>query len=161
MSVKQIKDGVVVSATYKMVIDGEVIEEADANDPLQYLHGYENIVPGLEDALTGKTVGDKLSVTLQPEDAYGDYDEEDTELVEREDMPDDIAPGMEVVLEDEDGNMFDALIKEIKRDHVVLDFNPPYAGKVVSYDVEVVGLREADEDELETGFPAGYEYELD
>lgn len=149
----EIKNGVVVGIAYVLTVDGVEMDEASANEPLEYLHGAENIVPGLEKALTGKKIGDKFSVTLQPADAYGDYDEENVDTIDRDDFPDadSIEPGMELLLEDEDGYMMEALVKEVLDDAIVLDFNDPLAGKVVTYDVEVVTLRPADEEELAHG----------
>lgn len=153
----QIKDNLVVSIAYRLFVEGEELEEATADEPLEYLHGSENIVPGLEAALTGKKIGDKFTITLQPADAYGDYDEEDTEVVAREDIPDPVEPGMELLLEDEYGNFFEAIVKEVNGGEVVLDFNPPLAGREVTYEVEVIDIREADEEEIEQGFPYGYD----
>ncbi|MFW5691781.1 MAG: FKBP-type peptidyl-prolyl cis-trans isomerase [Chloroflexota bacterium] len=164
MTVETIRDGVVVSLAYTMIVDGDVVEETTADDPLDYLHGAENIVPGLEEALTGRKVGDKFSVTLAPEDAYGEYDEEDLEEVDREDLPDEIEVGMELLLEDEYGNFFEATVKQIKKDSVVLDFNPDFAGKTVTYKVEILDMREADEEEKAHGHPHSYEeddYDMD
>ena len=154
-TVSEIKDGVVVGIAYVLTVEGVEMDEASTNEPLEYLHGAENIVPGLENALTGKKVGDKFSVTLQPADAYGDYDEENTDTIDRDDFPDSdtIEPGMELLLEDEDGYMIEALVKEVLDDAIVLDFNDPLAGKVVTYDVEVVTLRAADAEELDHGHP--------
>lgn len=155
MAVNKIEKGVVVTIAYRLVADGVEIEETTADDPLEYLHGGGNIVPGLETALEGKGVGAKFSITLQPEDAYGEYDEDDVEIVAREDVPDDLEVGMEVLLEDEDGDLMEATVSAINEDSVVLDFNDPLAGKVVTYDVEVLELREADEEELSQGYPHG------
>lgn len=148
-----ISDGMVVSIAYTMKVEGEEIEDATVDDPLVYLHGAENIVPGLEDALTGKKVGDKFNIKLQPEDAYGEYDEDEIEEFDLDEFPDDedIEPGLELYLEDEDGNIIEASIKEIDGDVVVVDLNPPFAGKVVEYDVEVVAIRKADASEIEHG----------
>lgn len=156
-----IKDGLVVTLTYTLTVDGDVMETAPLEEPLDYLHGAENIVPGLEEALKGKKVGDKLTVTLKPEDAYGTYDEDDTEVVDRSDLPENVEVGMELLLEDEDGNMFEATIKEVNETDVVLDFNPPLAGKTVTYDVEIIAIRPADDDELAHGHPHSYEDDED
>lgn len=156
-----IQDNMVVSLAYSLTTDGEVIERATAEEPLDYLHGAENIVPGLEKALTGKKVGDRFTITLQPGEAYGEYDESDLETVSKDDIPDVemLEPGMVVVLEDEEGYIFDAIVREINNDAVVLDFNPPLAGKVITYDVEVLGIREAEEEELAAGQPYGFDDE--
>ena len=150
-----IADNKVATVAYRLTVDGEIIDEATADDPLEYLHGAENIVPGLEKALTGKKVGDKLTVTLQPEEAYGEYDPEDTELLDRADLPEDIEVGMELLLEDEEGNFFEVTIAEIKDDEVLVDFNYPLAGKVVTYEVEVLDIRDADDDEIAHGHVHG------
>lgn len=156
MAVDKIANGVVATIAYTLTVDGEVIEEASKEDPLEYLHGAENIVPGLEAALLGKTIGDKLSVTLDPEDAYGEYDEDNFEEIEPADLPDDIEEGMEILIEDDDGNMYEAIVSEITDDAVVLDFNPDLAGKTVTFDVEVIALREADDEEMDHGHPHSY-----
>ena len=153
-----IQDGKVVSLTYILTSEGAEVERATKEDPVEYLHGAENIVPGLETALIGKKVGDKLNVTLEPQDGYGDYYEDDMDEVERDDIPtNDIEVGMELILEDDEGNLFEAYIKEISADTVLLDFNPPLAGKTLTYDVEVMSIRDADEEELEHGHVHGDE----
>lgn len=161
MAPDKIKDGVVVSIAYRLTADGEEVEIVPKEDPIEYLHGAENIVPGLEKALAGKAAGEKVSITLKPEDAYGEYDAEDVETVDREDLPDELEAGMEVLLEDNAGNFFEATIKEVSDESVTLDFNMPLAGKTITYDVEILELRDADEEELAHGHPHSYEDEFD
>ena len=153
MAVETITDGVVVSLAYTLKVDGEEIEQADASDPLQYLHGSGSIVPGLETLLEGKRVGDKIHATLPPEETYGDYDPEEVDEVDRDslDIDDDVTVGMVVEVEDEEGYLYVATITDITNETITLDFNPPLAGKVLTYDVEVLALREAAEDELDHG----------
>lgn len=157
----KITDGLVVSLDYVLTVDGEVLAKTEAGDPMEYLHGAEEILPGLEAALDGKQVGDKFSVTLQPQDAYGDYDEEEREEIDRADIPniDELEVGMEVEVEDEDGYAYRAMVLEIGPKIVTLDFNPPLAGKTLTYDVEVVGIREATEEELEHGHAHGNDFD--
>jgi FKBP-type peptidyl-prolyl cis-trans isomerase SlyD len=157
MAIEKIENGVVVSLAYTLTVNGEEVDRADADDPLEYLHGAENIVPGLEDALTGKKAGDKLSVTLEPDQAYGQYDEDDIEVVERDEIPDAdmLRTGMLIEAEDESGNVSLGVVREITDGSIVLDFNPPLAGKTLTYNVEVLGLREADSEELAHGHPHG------
>src|SRR4051794_4020659 len=165
----KITDGLVVSLNYVLTVDGETLAQTDADDPMEYLHGAEEILPGLERALDGKQVGDKFSVTLQPEDAYGEYDDEDVEEIDRADIPnvEELEVGMVVEVEDEDGYAYMAQVREIGEKIVTLDFNPPLAGKTLTYDVEVVAIREATAEELEHGHSHGdgdeeeddYEYE--
>jgi len=154
---QKITDGLVVSLNYVLTVDGETLAQTDADDPMEYLHGAEEILPGLERALDGKQVGDKFSVTLQPEDAYGEYDEDDVEEIDRADIPnvDELEIGMVVEVEDEDGYAYMAQVREIGAKIVTLDFNPPLAGKTLTYDVEVVAIREATAEELEHGHSHG------
>jgi FKBP-type peptidyl-prolyl cis-trans isomerase SlyD len=155
MAVDTIRDGVVVSMSYVLKVDGQEVGRADADDPLEYLHGAENIVPGLEAALEGKRVGDRVDVTVPPEDAYGDYDEEDIDEFDKDEIPgaENLETGMVVEVEDEDGYVYIGMVKEVKADTVLVDFNPPLAGKTLSFSVEVLKLREADEEELDHGHP--------
>jgi FKBP-type peptidyl-prolyl cis-trans isomerase SlyD len=161
MTVETITDGVVVSLAYVLSVSGDVIEQADADDPLDYLHGAGGIVPGLEVLLEGKRVGDKIHASLPPEQAYGNYDPEDIDEVERATLESDVElkEGLEVEVEDEDGDLYVATITKLTADTITLDFNPPLAGKTLTYDVEVVGLREATDDELDHGHVHGYDDE--
>lgn len=159
MAVNVIQDGVVASINYVLTVDGVEYERSEPGQPLEYLHGAENIVPGLEKALLGKKVGDRVQVTLPPSEAYGEYDEEAYENVLRSDIPDPDAleVGMIIELEDDDGNIFEASVKELTDDTVTLDFNPELAGKTVNFDVEIVSIRPANGDELQQGYPEGLE----
>ena len=160
---EKITDGMVVSLNYVLTVDGEQLAKTEAGDPMEYLHGAEEILPGLEAALTDKQVGDKFSVTLTPEEGYGDYEEEDVEEIDRADIPnaDELEVGMGVEVEDEDGYAYRAMVLEIGPKIVTLDFNPPLAGKTLTYDVEVVGVREATAEELEHGHAHGEGWEED
>ena len=155
MAVDKVQDGVVVSMAYVLTVDGEEVSRASADDPLEYLHGAENVVPGLEAALEGKRVGEKLHVTVPPEDAYGEYDEEDVDEFDLDEIPgaENLEPGMVVEVEDEDGYIYVGTVQEVNEETVLVDFNPPLAGKTLTFDVEVLGLREANEDELDHGHP--------
>jgi len=152
-----IADGMVVTIGYVLTVDGEEISRMTADEPMEYLHGYQEIVPGLEAALTGKRIGDKLSLDLSPAEGYGEYDEENFDEIPREAIPlsEELEVGMDLEVEDEDGNTYLATVAEIQKDAVVLDFNHPLAGKALHYDVEVLDIRVADEDELEHGHAHG------
>lgn len=156
-----IADGVVVSLAYVLKVDGQEIDRAERNDPFEYLHGADNIVPGLEMALTGKRVGDTLKVSVPPEDGYGEYDEDDIEELARSELPgaEQLEPGTIVQLEDEDGYVYMATVARVTPASIVLDFNPPLAGKTLDYDVEVLAIRPATEDELAHGHVHGSGYD--
>jgi FKBP-type peptidyl-prolyl cis-trans isomerase SlyD len=150
----EIAKDAVVAIDYRLHLgDGKIIDESDPADPLVYLHGYEEIVPGLEKALEGKKAGETLKVQVSAEDGYGAYDPEGVEEVPREDFPPDMeleAGGM-VTATDEDGDDVDFLVKEIRPKTVVVDFNHPLAGKALHFEVTVREVRKATEEELEHG----------
>jgi FKBP-type peptidyl-prolyl cis-trans isomerase SlyD len=150
-----IKDGMVAAIAYELSVGGKVVEIIPDDMAIEYLHGAENIVSGLEKALAGKQVGDTFEVTLKPAEAYGEYDEAMVEAIDIAEFGDisELEPGMELELMDEDGDWFEAVIKDITEEAVLLDFNPPMAGKTLHYRVKVIAVREATEDEEVQGFP--------
>lgn len=152
---ERLKDDMVGSLAYTLTVDGNIEEEFDAGDPLEYLHGAENIPPGLEAALQGKTVGDTFDVTVLPEDGYGEYDEDDVERIPRDEIEhaDELEVGMEIDVFDEDGEMFEVVVKEITPRDIVLDFNMPLAGKTLHYKGKVVDVRPATDEERDFGWP--------
>ncbi|MBN8621483.1 MAG: peptidylprolyl isomerase [Anaerolineae bacterium] len=145
----------VVSMTYVLVVDGEEVGRADEDQPLEYLHGAENIVPGLEAALEGKKIGDRVQVTVAPADAYGEYDEDEVDEFDRDEIPgsENLEVGMIVEVEDEDGYIYEGTVVELTEGSVIVDFNHPLAGKTLNFDVTVTALREADPEELDHGHP--------
>ncbi len=156
MASNKVQDGVVVSVEYVLKLeDGEIVEETTAGDPLVYLHGANNIIPGLEDALTGMALDERKHVVVQPEDAYGDYDPDDIEVVERSMFGADTELEVDdlVTLEDEDGEEYEAIVADVTGNEVTLDFNHPLAGETLHFDLKIVGLREATPDELSHGHP--------
>jgi len=149
----QVAKDLVVSLTYTLTVAGDVVDEADQADPLLYLHGHKNIVPGLESALVGMKVGESKTVVVKPQDGYGEYDEDDVEVVPREEFPDEIPlqTGVEILIEDEEGDEVSATILEVTKDKVTLDFNHPLAGKELHFEVTVLDLRLPTDEELAHG----------
>jgi FKBP-type peptidyl-prolyl cis-trans isomerase SlyD len=159
-----VQDRMVISLAYTLKLaNGDVIDYSEAGDPLEYLHGAGNIIPGLERALNGLRIGDSKDVEIPPEDGYGHYDPDDIEEIDIQDLPDDFPMelGAEVPVSDEEGNMLVAYVREITADHVTLDFNHPLAGQRLFFSVEVVDVRDATEEELEHGHPHGFDDEYD
>jgi len=152
---EKIANDVVVSVQYRLWLDDadELIEESEAGDPLMYLHGHDNIIPGLEAALEGRTVGEKLTVVVEPDEAYGDYDDDDIDEIPLADLPTELTPELGMLLEvvDDDDNVFVAEIVELNDEAAVLDFNHPLAGERLRFEVEVTALREPTPGELEHG----------
>jgi len=148
-----IENDVVVTMDYELIVDGELIDSSEEDGPIEFLQGYENIVIGLERALYGHKVGDSISVTVSPEDGYGEYDEEAVIEVPRDEFPDDFTPepGMELEVRDEEDETHEATILDVTDDVVVLDFNHPLAGETLQFHVTITGLRAATSEELEHG----------
>jgi len=136
---------------------GALIESSVGNEPLAYIHGTGNLIPGLEEKLEGKQAGDKLSAVIKPEDAYGERDEEMIEVVEKAefDAGEELEVGKEFQYDDEDGNVFHVRIVKIEGDKVTVDGNHPLAGQTLAFDVEVVAVRDATAEELEHGHVHG------
>lgn len=155
----KVKDGVVVTLEYVLRLDdGDVIDSSEEDGPLEYLHGYGQIIPGLEKALVGLGVGDRKTVVVPPDEAYGDVDMEAFEIVPRSMFPDDIEleEGLELSLRDvETDEPFDATIAEIRETEVMLDFNHPLAGETLHFEVHIPAIREATAEELAHGHAHG------
>lgn len=136
--------------------DGKVLDKSN-DEPLAYLHGHHNIIPGLEKALEGKQVGDKLTVTVQPEDAYGAYIEEAIQEVPRSNFQgvDNIESGMQFQSQTDDGHVMLVTVKDVTDDMVVVDGNHPLAGVTLTFDVEITEVRTATADEIAHGHAHG------
>lgn len=154
-------DGVVVSMEYTLTVKGDVIDSSDGNDPLEFLCGHQNIVPGLERELLGMTVGQTKKVTVLPSEGYGEVDQDAFLEISRNEFPDDIPleVGVELDLRDEDGEIMSATISKLDGDQVQLDLNHPLAGETLDFDVKIVGLRLPTEEELEHGHVHGHDHE--
>ncbi len=157
----KIKDGVVVSLNYTLRLsDGEIVDSSEEEGPLEYLHGYGEIIPGLENALTGLTVGDSKKVVVPAAQAYGEMDMDAFEIVPRTMFPDDmeLEEGQVLSLRDAETNeLFDASVAEIRENEVMLDFNHPLAGETLHFEVSIPALRPATKEELAHGHAHGPE----
>lgn len=153
--VLHIKDGQVVAMAYRLQVDGEIVDASEEGAPLEYLHGFGNIIPGLEQELEGLAVGDSKHVIVSPADGYGERDEEAYIEVPRSDFPPNLQleEGVGLRLEGENGEPIFARIDRVDAEQVRLDFNHPLAGKELHFDVTVVGLRPATDEELAHGHP--------
>lgn len=144
----------VVSLRYELFdSEGELLEKVE--DPVSYLHGgYDGIFPLVEEALHGKDVGDQCNVTLKPDDAFGEYDHELVEVEARNAFPEDVAVGMQFEggpdnSEDEDYLLY--TVVDVTDDEVTVDGNHPLAGKTLSFNCTVTGVRPATSEELAHG----------
>ena len=136
--------------------EGEVIDSSEGHGPLAYIHGHGNIIPGLENALLGKMAGDKIKVTIPPEEAYGPRDENliQTVPIDAFHGVDEILPGMQFHTETPNGVELVTVI-DVQDDHVILDGNHPMSGLTLNFDVEVIDVRDATEEELDHGHVHG------
>lgn len=141
----------VVEIDYVLKVDGEIVDRSEPGEPLTYLHGHSNIIPGLEKALEGKKAGDSLHVTVQPEEGYGERDEDNLDDLDRSDFDDEPEVGATYYAQAEDGSVLPFTVVSIEDDTVQVDFNPPLAGQVLNFDVTVRAVRDATRDELEHG----------
>jgi FKBP-type peptidyl-prolyl cis-trans isomerase SlyD len=153
MSKDSVQTDVVVSMEYTLHVDGEKIDSSEGQDPLQFLAGYGNIISGLEREMMGMKVGDSKDVVIQPEDAYGEYDEDAFMNVPRDQFPKDmpLEEGLELTVRDDSGQSRYARVDAIDGENVTLNFNHPLAGDELSFNVKVIGLREPTAEELEHG----------
>jgi len=155
----KITDRHVVTLNYTLTDnDGTVIDQAQ-DSSFVYLHGAQNIIPGLEKELTDKKVGDKLTVKVSPEEGYGLRDDKRVEDVPREMFPDDteIEPGMVFHAEGPNGEMITVTVIEVSDTSVKIDSNHALAGIELNFDVEVMAVREAEQVEIEHGHVHGPE----
>jgi FKBP-type peptidyl-prolyl cis-trans isomerase SlyD len=136
--------------------DGEVIDSSAGHAPLAYIHGMGNIIPGLENALTGKRAGDKLQVSIAPEEGYGERDESMIQAAPKDAFHgvEAIEPGMKFHAETPYGAQL-VTVLEVRDDEVILDGNHPMAGLTLNFDVEVAEVRDATPEELDHGHVHG------
>jgi len=147
----------VVSINYTLKDDaGAVIDQSAAGEPLTYLHGHGNLIPGLERELAGKNTGDRLQVKITPADGYGEYDRALVQKVPRRALKGlaDVRVGMRLQAQTADGAR-PVTVTQLTGDMVTLDGNHPLAGKNLNFDVEVTHVRAATAEELAHGHVHG------
>ena len=147
----------VVSIHYTLKGDaGEILDSSASGEPLTYLHGHGNLVAGLERALDGKDVGDKLAVRIAPADGYGEYDKQLIQKIPRRTLKGiaNVSVGMRLHAQTEHGPRA-VTVTQITGDMVTIDANHPLAGQALNFDIEVTDVRAATEEELSHGHVHG------
>ncbi len=147
----------VVSIHYTLKGDaGEILDSSASGEPLTYLHGHGNLVAGLERALDGKDVGDKLAVKIAPADGYGEYDKQLVQKIPRRTLKGiaNVSVGMRLHAQTEHGPRA-VTVTQITGDMVTIDANHPLAGQALNFDIEVTDVRAATEEELSHGHVHG------
>ncbi|HEY3313429.1 MAG TPA: peptidylprolyl isomerase [Anaerolineales bacterium] len=153
----KVQDGHVVSMDYTLRVDGEILDSSSGHEPLEFLQGAGNIIPGLEHELYGMVLGESKNVIVQPEDGYGLVDPEAFVEFPRDQFPANIPleAGVELQVTNENGQPMSARIDSVGADSVKLDFNHPLAGKELHFDMKIVGLRDATSEESSHGHVHG------
>lgn len=154
----KVADGHAVKMEYTLRDDsGEVLDTSEGDEPLEYLHGQGQIVPGLEKALTGLEVGAETKVVVSPKEGYGEVDPKAVMKIHRSKLPPDEEPevGMGLQGMGPGGEPLLLTIAAIDGDTVTLDANHPLAGKTLHFEIKIVGIREATAEELEHGHVHG------
>ena len=160
----QIKKNTVVTMDYHLRDDeNTVIDSSGDSGPFPYLHGAGGIIPGLESAMEGKKAGDNVKVRIPPEEGYGERDDSLLQSVPRENFQgiDDISVGMQFQTPMEDGSQQVVTVMTVDDKQVTVDGNHPLAGVPLNFDVTVVDVRDATDEELEHGHvhgPGGHEH---
>ncbi len=157
----QISADKVVSFHYKLTdADGSALETSYEAEPTLYLHGHSNLLASLEATLEGKSVGDKVNVTLQPEDAYGPRRDGATQripikhLQNHQSLKNKLKPGAKVLVNTQNGP-WEAIVLKVGKFNVDIDSNHPLAGKTITFDIEIIEVRDATQEELAHGHAHG------
>lgn len=154
----QIEKNKVVAIHYTLKSDnGDVIDQTNKEgESFAFIHGVGNIIPGLEKALEGKQSGDQVSVKIPPEEAYGQKDENLTQTISREFFQgvDNVEPGMQFQAQNEQGVQI-VTVTGVEGDNVTVDMNHPLAGETLNFEVEIVEVRDASEEEISHGHVHG------
>ncbi|MES9963694.1 MAG: peptidylprolyl isomerase [Candidatus Sedimenticola sp. 20ELBAFRAG] len=132
---------------------GDTIDSSDIDGPIRYIHGTEDLIPGLENALEGREQGERLTVDVPMEEAYGPRDENMVEAVPRANFEgvSEINPGMKFQTEMDDGTPMLVTVTAVDDKQVTVDGNHPLAGKNMSFELEIVEVRDATSEEIEHG----------
>ena len=150
----QITKDAVVGIDYRLTIkDGTEVDSTAGRGPMEYLHGHQNIIPGLEKELKGREVGDELNVTFGPGDGYGEHDPERVVEINISKLGFEPELGSVVAAKLPDGREQHLMIAEIEGETVTLDGNHPLAGQDLRFEVTVTSIRAATDEEVENGRP--------
>jgi FKBP-type peptidyl-prolyl cis-trans isomerase SlyD len=158
----KVSKGLVVSLDYTLRLqEGDVVDASAEQEPLEFLQGSNQIIPGLEQALYGMSIGEEAAVVVEPEQGYGQREPSAFQRVPLDSFPKDIdlELGMGIELVASTGQPLLAFVTEIGDEDVLLDFNHPLAGETLYFDVRIADLRQATPEELEHGHAHGHGHE--
>jgi len=153
-----LKPNQVVTINYTLTdSEGEIIDSTSEGKSFSFLSGTEQILPKLEEAIGGMLIGSKKIVALAAADAYGEYFDDAVQVLQRSEFPKEmeIIEGMEFVTSAPDGSQMPFVISKITDEQITVDFNHPLAGEDLTFDVELLDLRDATAEELSHGHAHG------
>jgi len=153
-----IENNKVVSIEYELKEKGgsDILDSNIGKEPLEYISGKQQIIPGLENRVAKMGVGDKEDIEVPSSEAYGEYNPDAIDDVPKEQFAGiDLEPGLPLFGQGENGQTIQVVVKDIKDDVVTIDYNHPLAGKDLVFTVSVLGVRDATADELSTGVVGG------
>lgn len=148
----------VVTINYTLTDEaGGLLESSEGQEPLTYLHGAGNLIPGLEASLEGKSAGASLNVSVPPEEGYGVWEQEKVVEIPKSQFSgvDTVEVGMQFSVQSEAGEEV-VTVSKVEGDTVTIDANHPLAGKTLTFDVTIVGIRDATAEELDHGHVHGH-----
>lgn len=156
-----VEDGVVVSLDYTLRVDGQIVDSSEGHEPIEFLQGHGQVIPGLESEISGMKAGERKSFSVTPDRGYGEDDPDAFAEVPRSEFPEDfpLDPGTEILLTDEDGEELEAFVVSTGDEIVRLNFNHPLAGKILHFEIEIAGLRNPTQEELDHGHVHSHEHD--
>jgi FKBP-type peptidyl-prolyl cis-trans isomerase SlyD len=159
----QIADQMVVTIDYTLKDDNGTVLDSSTEGNFAYLHGAHNIIPGLENALSGKSAGDEVEVSVSPAEGYGERNDSMIQSVPRDmfDSEQEIQVGMQFHAQSPEGEMIVVTVTDVADDDITVDGNHPLAGVNLNFGVKVVDVREASQEEIEHGHvhgPGGHQH---
>ena len=153
----KIQKNYVVALAYELTVDGKIVDSATEQQPLEYIHGNNMLIPRFEEEVDGKEPGQEYAFTLSPEEGYGEHNPKlrfdipkesfAVDGVVREDL---LVPGQVIPMLNSAGQVCHAQIIEVKDNDVTVDFNHPMAGKTLNFKGKVISVREATEEDLKS-----------
>lgn len=150
----EVAPNTVVSVHYKVRNEtGQELESSEDGQPLVYLHGQSNIIPGVEKALEGKGPGDEVQVTVPPEEGYGARRSDLIQTVPHEAFQEieNLQPGMQLQAQNQQGQVQTITVQSVGQEGVTVDANHPLAGQTLHFDLTVDAVREATDEEIKHG----------
>ena len=150
-----ISENQIVSMEYEVRVNGDVVDSNVSGDPLIFLTGKGQIIPGLENGMAHMAIGEKGDVLVEAKDAYGEYDDDAQQEVPKDQFEGiDLQIGTPLQGQDANGELIQVTVKGVKEETVIVDFNHPLAGHDLHFSVTVLDIRDATDEEIAEGAPS-------